>query len=251
MRAERSASRWFTAGSRVGLDEPARIDFQMHTRWTDGRSSVREMIEAAGAKRLKAIAITEHVNAGSAWYPDFVSQVKAERRRGRGVPVYFGAEIAASDYRGGLKADPAGLEAELRLGVVHRLPKQNGSGFWEFDQLTRDDAIDLEIRALSGLATNRRLDVIGHPGGTTFKKFGAFPVEWLEPVFRAAREHGVAVELNTKYLWDVEGMLALLRRVAPLVSVASDAHDASEVGSNLAFFSDWQRTGAEAPALSA
>ena len=35
-----------------------------------------------------------------------------------------------------------------------------------------------------------------------------------------------------KYVWDMPGMLALLRRVDPLVSFGSDAHCAGDVGSN-------------------
>jgi histidinol phosphatase-like PHP family hydrolase len=225
--------RWFTPGERVGLGEWPRVDFQMHTRWTDGRSTIREMIEAAAATGLDAIAITEHVNAGSGWYPEFVAEVQAERDRHATLEIFYGAEIAAADYRGGLKADRARLDAEVVLGVVHRLPKQDGSGFWSFDELCAGDAIELEIRALTGLARSGAIDVLGHPGGTAFRKFGAFPVEWLEPVFREAREHGLAVELNTKYVWDLEGMLALLRRVGPLVSFGSDAHHANEVGANL------------------
>lgn len=228
-----SAREWFVPGDELSDASAPRIDFQMHTRWTDGRSSVREMIAAAIARDLEAIAITEHVNETSHWYPRFVAQVRAEREREANVAVYFGAEIASADYRGGLKADPARLGAELVVGVVHRLPKQDGSGFWVFEELHPDDAVDLEIKALEGLAGNRSVDVIGHPGGTSFGKFGPFPVERLEPVFRAAREHEIAIELNTKYIWDRAGMLALLRRIGPLVSFASDAHEAGEVGSTL------------------
>lgn len=244
MRAERPARRWFTSGSRLALEEPVRIDFQMHTCWSDGRSSVREMIEAADGIELSAIAITEHVNEDSAWYPDFVAEVKAERLRGHRAALYFGAEIAAADYSGRLKADPSRLETELVVGVVHRLPKEIGSGFWSFEELTRDDAIELEVRALLELATNRQVDVIGHPGGTAFKKFGAFPIQWLEPVFQAAREHEVAIELNSKYLWDFEGTLELLRRVDPLVSFGSDAHQAGDVGSQLSCFEPRRQKGA-------
>jgi carbamoyl-phosphate synthase large subunit len=209
------------------------IDFQTHTRWTDGRSSVAQMRAAAETSGLRALALTEHVNATSAWYPEFVAEVKRQRRCAANLDVYFGAEIAAADYRGGLKADPSRLEAEIVLGVVHRLPKQNRNGFWSFDELTAEDAIELEIRALIGLADNPRISVIGHPGGTVFKKFGGFPVDWLEPVFRAARDRGVAVEINTKYLWDADRLLALLYRVNPLLSFGSDAHEAREVGSNI------------------
>ena len=50
------------------------------------------------------------------------------------------------------------------------------------------------------------------------------------PVFAAAREHGTAVELNSKYIWEFEGTLALLQRIDPLVSLGSDAHQPIDVG---------------------
>ena len=242
MRAEYPAKAWFIRGSQLEVEQWPAIDFQMHTKWTDGNSSVAEMLAAASARGLNAIAITEHVNSESDWYPHFVAEVKAEREHFDRLDVHFGVEIAAADYNGGLKADPDRLETELRLGVVHRPPKQGGSGFWNFDELTADDAIELEIRALLGLAKSQRIDVIGHPGGIAFKKFGAFPVEWLEPVFCAARDHEVAVELNGKYIWDLPEMLDLLRRVDPLVSLGSDAHHASEVGSHLEILREEMQT---------
>lgn len=234
MSDKRNASQWLTNGAGLGVDCVPAIDFQMHTLWTDGRSSVREMIEAAQTRELGAIAITEHVNEGSAWYPDFVAEVRSERQRCDGLEVFFGAEIAAAGYDGSLKADPSRIEAELVLGVVHRYPREGG-GFWAFDELRPEDAVELELRALLGLTTNRAIDVLGHPGGIAFRKFGAFPVEWLEPAFIAARHRGIAVELNTKYLWDPDGMLALLRRVDPAVSLGSDAHCAADLGANHSF----------------
>jgi putative hydrolase len=228
MTSDHRACRWLGHISDWNADGAPPIDFQMHTTWTDGRASVSEMIEAAKAK---AIALTEHVNAQSAWYPRFVAEVVAQREQEDDLEIYYGVEVAACDYRGGLKADLALHEAELVLGVVHRYPKKTG-GFWSFDELTAADAVELEIRALTGLAGNRNIHVLGHPGGVAYKKYGAFPVGWLEPIFRTARDNGIAVELNTKYLWDLEGMLALLRRLDPLVSFGSDAHCAGEVGSN-------------------
>lgn len=231
MTGDHRARQWldhFSAWDTAGV--PA-IDFQMHTTWTDGQSSVAEMIAAARAKGLQAIAITEHVNRQSDWYPRFVAEVMAQREQEVDLEIYYGVEVAACDYHGGLRADLSLHEAELVLGVVHRCPKEAG-GFWSFDELTAADAIELELRALAGLAGSGQIGVLGHPGGVAFKKYGAYPVDWLEPAFRTARDHGIAVELNTKYVWDMPGMLALLRRVDPLVSFGSDAHCAGDVGAN-------------------
>ena len=231
MSGDLRAGRWLGHFSDWEAEGVPAIDFQMHTTWTDGQASVAEMIHAAKARGLQAIAITEHVNSQSDWYPRFVADVRAQREQEIDLEIYYGVEVAACDYRGGLKADLANHEAELVLGVVHRCPKETG-GFWSFDELTAADAIELELRALTGLASNRKIDVLGHPGGVAYKKFGTYPVDWLEPIFRTARDHGIAVELNTKYVWDMPGMLALLRRVDPLVSFGSDAHCAGDVGSN-------------------
>ncbi len=241
MTGDLRAGKWLGRFSDWEEDGAPAIDFQMHTTWTDGRSSVAEMIAAAKATGLQAIAITEHVNSQSGWYPQFVADVMAQRAGGSGLEVFYGVEVAASDYRGGLKADLTLHEAELVLGVVHRCPKETG-GFWSFDELTAADAIELEFRALAGLASSGQIDVLGHPGGVAFKKYGAYPVDWLEPAFRTARDHGIAVELNTKYVWDMPGMLALLRRVDPIVSFGSDAHCAGDVGSNCGTLRAYQET---------
>lgn len=230
----RPACRWFVSAREIGAKITPVIDFQMHTVWTDGHDTVAEMISSAKGKQLNAIAITEHVNESSVWYPRFVAEVRTEREQHEDLEIYYGAEIAAADHQGRMKADPERLNAEIVLGVVHRYPKQDGSGVWNFADLTRDDAVELEISALKGLAANRQIDVLGHPGGTTFYKFGPFPVEWLEEAFRVARDHDIAVELNSKYIWDLPGMLALLQRLGTKVSFGSDAHRSADVGGDYA-----------------
>jgi putative hydrolase len=226
----RGPMKWLVPGKELSRSLP-RVDFQMHTTWTDGRSSVRDMIEAAVCKRLSAIAITEHVNFESTYYASFVSETIRVRDECRAsIEAYYGIEVAVCDYEGGLKTRmDVRREAEWVIGTVHSYPKEGG-GYLSWKDLTRDEALQAELRALDGLASNRSIDVIGHPGGTYFLRYGGFPVELMEPMFRKAKANGVAVELNGRYLWDLEGMLDLLASVDPLVSLGSDAHHATEVG---------------------
>jgi len=60
-------------------------------------------------------------------------------------------------------------------------------------------------------------------------------VELLEPAVRAACDRGLAVELNSSYVWDLPGWLDLLCRYDAQVALSSDAHRAADVGSNLRF----------------
>ena len=227
---ERKPRRWLVEGRRLATEPPPRIDFQMHTTWTDGRSSVAAMIAAAKEKRLQAIAITEHINFESTYYADFVAELTALRSAETDIEIYYGIEAAVYDYSGNVKTHlDTKRDAEWCLGVVHSYPKETG-GFHSFKQLTQEQALDLEIRGLEALATNPRIDVIGHPGGTYFLRWGGFPVTRMRRAFEIAKRNGIAVELSGRYLWDLPGMLEMLKDVDPLVQIGSDAHEAGEVG---------------------
>lgn len=215
------------------------IDFQMHTTWTDGSSSVAEMIAAARHRNLDAIAITEHVNSSSTYYPAFREEIVRLRHKCNDVEVFYGIEVSIADYKGRLRTALRRPEdTELVLGVVHSYPKASG-GYHHFGDLTPEQALACEIDGLMALAANPLIDIIGHPGGTYFKKFGAFPVEYMEPVFRLAAKTGVAVEVNSSYCWDLYGLLAVLEATNPVLSFGSDAHTADDVGTNCSQLQPW------------
>lgn len=208
------------------------IDFQMHTTWTDGKSTTKEMIVAAIKSGLRAIAITEHVNEQSDYYQSFMNEIRHLKHTDLGIFLYYGLEVSIADYRGHLRTSlKKNADTELFLGVVHSYPK-DGGGFYRFADLSRDQALECELRGLTSLANNPSIDVIGHPGGTFYKKFGGFPVQLMAPAFRLAKQNGIAVELNTTYLWDLGGLLDLLFDINPILSFGSDAHCSDDVGSN-------------------
>ena len=93
--------RWLVPGKELSRSLP-RIDFQMHTTWTDGRASVLEMIEAAVRKRLLAIAITEHVNFDTTYYAEFVAEtIRIREERRAPIEIYYGIEVAVLTTRVG------------------------------------------------------------------------------------------------------------------------------------------------------
>jgi putative hydrolase len=202
----------------------------MHTTWTDGRCTVLDYVNMASRLGLQAIALTEHVGFKSPWYAQFCSEVEAVQRTRQEVEVYRGIEVAAWDYRGRLKASNSLLRrADLIIGVVHRYPSPAG-GPQEFSSLNWSEALACELKALMALAQNPTIHILGHPGGTFFKRYGPFDVNLLRPVFQAAKRADIAVELSARYTWDWPNLLALLWDVSPLLSIASDAHDTTELG---------------------
>lgn len=204
-------------------------DLQMHTVWTDGRPTIQDYVTTAQELRLQAIAITEHVGYESAWFPDFVNEVEIIRNPELPLELYHGAEVSVWDYDGTLKTSDEILEqAEIVIGVVHRYPNPRG-GLLSFDGLGREEALELELRASESITQNKRVDIWGHPGGTFFRKFGAFDVGLLAPAIRNAKAHDIVVEINAKYIWDMAGFFELLQEINPMVSIGSDAHGVEEL----------------------
>lgn len=235
MFAPSPAPSWFTSGARFATEILPAVDLQLHSLWSGGSHSVAAMMEAAQAANLRAVAFAAGARAGNSHYRAFVSEVKTLRARleaAENLEVYFALKASLADEHGRLDADPGELETDLVLGSVERYPRSGAAGYWDLSLLQAEDAVALELRALNQLARNPLIDVLAHPGALAWQHFGPFPVEWLEPAFRTARDNGIAVEVNTRFLWDWPALLGLLRRVNPLVSFSSNARSCTEVGFN-------------------
>jgi putative hydrolase len=210
--------------------EALNVDCQVHTTWSDGRADVRAMLEAARERRLAAIALTEHVRRDTAWFCDFAGTVRAEARAVPGMDVYVGCEAKALDADGTLDVtDEIRAQCDLVLGVVHRFPDGRG-GFLDFKRLDWQACAELEWQLTRGLLRAAPIDVLGHPGGMTQRWFGRYPASLFRKILEASGERGIAVEINSAYVADWNGFLALCEEVNPVVSIGSDAHGPDELG---------------------
>jgi len=210
--------------------ETVNVDWQVHTTWSDGRADVRATLEAARERRLAAIALTEHVRRDTAWFVAFAQTVRAEARAVPGVDVYVGCEAKALDADGTLDvSDEIRAHCDLVLGVVHRFPDGRG-GFLDVKRLDWEACAEVEWQLTRGLLRTAPIDVLGHPGGMTQRRFGRYPATLFRRMLEASGERGIAVEINSSYVADWEGFLALCEEVNPLISIGSDAHGPEEVG---------------------
>lgn len=210
---------------------PAAInrEMQLHTCYTDGTPTVREVIRRAEELGLEEIAFTEHVRAASAWFPRFAQEVRREAA-GSAVRALVGAEVRITDFNGTLDIAPAQRrECDLVLASVHRFPAPDG-GLWAFDDVPREEFAEIEYRLALGFTRRGGADVLAHPGGMSQRHLGAFPDDYVLSLTAACEGSGVAFEINTSYLRDVPGFIALLRQSDPRVSIGSDAHTLDELG---------------------
>ena len=77
--------------------ELVNVELQVHTTWTDGRSTIAEQLEGAQRRGLATIAFTKHVRRDTNWFVGFAAAVREEARRFPELTVLVGCEAKALD----------------------------------------------------------------------------------------------------------------------------------------------------------
>lgn len=197
-------------------------DFHVHTIASGhAYSTVLENAEAAKAKGLQLIAITDHGPAMPGGpHPFHFSNLRALPPVISDVRVLRGAEANIIDADGNIDLRGRYLKhLDIVLAGFHRDCIEPGS--------TEENTRTLIKTMASGLA-----DIIVHPGNPVF------PVN-LQQIAKAAAQHNVLLEINNVSLGGIirrgsrDNCLALAGFVAQFggkVSLGSDSHFCSSVG---------------------
>ena len=207
-----------------------RVDYHMHTDYTDGRNTVEEMHGAAVACGLEAILFSEHARKTSGdWFRAFADRVRALRQdRCR---AYIGTECKADGFDGAIDTGPEiTTHCDLVMVSVHRFPDGRG-GLREFKDVDPDEAQDIEFRLSYEAVANPLVDVLGHPFGMTLMRYRNPPGEdrWRALIERAAK-HEVAFDISGRYHSDPWQLIQWCHEAGTKISLGSDAHHVREVG---------------------
>jgi len=164
-----------------------RGDLHMHTVATDGKATILEMAEAAKARGLKYIAITDHskrVTMANGLDAERLRAHWAEIREARekisGIEVLCGIECDILEDATLDLDDEVLSEADWVIAVLHYGLKQ-----------PRDQ---IDKRLLTAI-TNPHVSVIGHPSGRIIGKRPGADITYRD-IFKAAADHGVMMEIN-------------------------------------------------------
>jgi DNA polymerase (family 10) len=205
----------------IALDD-IRGDLHLHTKWTDGNSTILEMVRACKERGYQYCAITDHSKAvrvaGGLTAEDFKRQreeIEEARRKIRGITVFTGCEVDILPD-GSLDLPDAVLEQlEVVVAAVHLkmdLPER---------EMTR--------RVLKALA-HPAVTILAHPTGRLINEREPFAIA-LEEIFFAAKEKEVAVELNAQPdrldLTDLNAFRA--REIGVKIAINTDAHSAAQL----------------------
>ena len=199
-----------------------RCDLHMHTNWSDGRGTLRQMVEAAASLGHEYIAITDHSKSSRVANGLTAERLSAQIQQVReinteidGMEVLAGSEVDI--LKDGSLDFPNELLAQLDIVIasVH-----------EGLSMGESEMTDRIIRAIE----NPYVTIIGHPTGRVLGHRPGYAVN-LEAVADAAASHGVALEINAApSRLDLEPSAvrqALARGV--LLSVNTDAHSVPDL----------------------
>jgi DNA polymerase (family X) len=197
--------------------EDMRGDFHMHTTWSDGQNSIREMAQAARLRGYEYIAITDHTQSTSIANGNTpeelleeIEEIEAVAREFDDIRVFKGAEVdILSD--GSL---------DLPFDVLDRLDWIVISIHAGFHQ-ERQQITDRVIRAMETGYPN----VFAHPTGRILGERSPYEID-LEQVFAAAKRYDVRLELNASpYRLDLNSYwLGVAKQAGVGIVISTDSH---------------------------
>lgn len=197
--------------------EDMRGDFHMHTTWTDGQNTVREMVEAARLRGYEYIAITDHTQSTSIAggntpeeLLEELEEIEAVASEFDDIKVFKGAEVdILSD--GSL---------DMPFDVLDRLDWIVISIHAGFHQEKRQ-ITDRVVRAMETGYPN----VFAHPTGRILGERPPYEID-LEEVIAAAKRNDVRMELNSSpYRLDLNSYwLTVAKQSGVGIVISTDAH---------------------------
>jgi len=179
--------------------EVPRADMHLHTNWTDGENSVRQMYTAAVRTGLRAVLFSEHARKSSAdWFGRFCNEVRALPQEP--CRAFVGIETRVSDFEGGLDlTDEMADMADMVMASVHRFP-DSADGVKAFEETDPREAVDIEYRLAMAALDNPRVHILGHPFGMCARRYGVEPDEVrVTALIEKSASRKTAFEINSHY----------------------------------------------------
>ncbi|MDA8442388.1 MAG: PHP domain-containing protein [Peptococcaceae bacterium] len=215
-------------------------DYHMHSKYSDGRATVREMVQAGRREGLQAMAITDHGphNVGfgiknSAAFLDLKQELARMNDEYLDINLLVGCEADIVGMDGEIDV-PEDIYRQLDLLIVglHPLARPNNLvDLWplnirnqlaRYSHSQRQKVIAGNTKTLIAAMEKHPVNIISHPGL-------GMPIEVAE-VARACVRNNVFFEINTGHHFpSLEDVRTAYREGVDFI-VDSDAHFVASVG---------------------
>lgn len=198
-----------------------RGDLHVHSKWSDGAHTFKELVDAARQRGLSYIAVTDHSQGLGVARGLTVERLMEQKReiaalngKLKGFRLLHGTEM---DIRGDGTLDfpdEALAELDIVIASIH-------SGF-------RQSRAQITSRLVAAMR-NPHVTVVAHPTGRLLGERDAYEVD-MDEVLRTAKETGTALEINAyPFRLDLNDLHA--RRAKEMgvpLAINTDAHVTSQ-----------------------
>lgn len=202
--------------------EDVRADFQMHTNYSDGSATIKEMAEACKKMGYESVTITDHYGSLK------VARAMDEKRineqfkeiekveKELGIKIFKGAEININKD-GSLDCEESVLKnVEVVVASIH-------SSF----SMNKEEATKRVINAIN----NKHVNIIGHISGRLIGRREGLDLDY-DKIIEAAKQNDVVLEINGQPdrldIRDIYAKKAIEQGVK--ISLGTDAHSINGLG---------------------
>jgi putative hydrolase len=214
----------------LNLANLPRIDSHLHTCWTDGEPTVKEVYGAAVESKLSTILFSEHSRKTSTdWFPSFATEVRELPRSP--CKAYVGTECKVESLDGALDTVPAITDlCDFVMASVHRFTDLAGHPI-PFEKINPDKAVEFEFDFTWAVLANPLVDILGHIFGMSYRRYKVCPPDdKIRALISRAAEFGVAVEINSHYHPNPLRLIEWCREYDARITFGSNAHALKDVG---------------------
>ena len=193
-------------------------DLHMHSTWSDGKHSIREMVEACVKRGLRYIAITDHSRSLGIANGLSIERLLAQAEEVRRLHAEYGDQIQVlAGTEMDIKADGGMDYPDEVLAQMDFVIASLHSGL----QQKRAQVTERLLNAIR----NPHVDMIGHPSARQFPNREEVDADW-DAVLAAASEHNTILEINANPLrLDLKPERARLAKdLGVLLAINTDAH---------------------------
>ena len=203
--------------------EDIQADLHMHTTWSDGTASIREMALAAKARGRRYIVITDHSPSSAIANGLSIERLLAQHDEVRQVDAEMNGEIRV------LHGTEMDIRADGTLDFPDEVLEKLDFVVASLHASLRQPREQITARVLNAIR-NPHVDVIGHPRGQLILERDPADLD-MDAVIAAAAEYQTALEINANPArLDLEAPLARLAAGrGVLITIDTDAHAGYEM----------------------
>lgn len=208
-----------------------KVDLHMHTTWTDGANTVKEMHDISKEKKIEHIFFSEHSRISSGdWFNEFVREVK--QISDHNCKAYAGTEVKVLDYDGNLDLNENIYKnSQFIMASVHRFPGETGNIKTIKNNFSPEKALKIELDLSLAALENPKTLILGHPLGMTLKRFKFIPEDkYFQEIILKCKKFDKVFEINANYHCNISYLVQQCLDKDVLISFGSNAHNINEVG---------------------